>query len=134
DGAVSVGGGRAAIKGWGRAGFLQGLRGGWAAPRPFPRWREARWAPSPGGRARRCDCVAELVSKWGSQPPWVCLVEPQGQGQPSFLVRVLQYLLGLHDELRHGPHGQDRYLMTAGIVNVCDEPLQSELPWVPPGQ
>src|SRR5436309_98277 len=76
---------------------------------------------------------AELVSRSGTQPPWACLVEPQGQWEGSFLTRLLQYLLLLHDELRHGPHGQDRYLMMAGIVNVCEQPLQSALKWLPPG-
>lgn len=124
---------RYAIKRLHPPGFLRWLLQGLDPDLAFARWLETQLAPFPGEPDRRCDCVAELVSLSGSQPPWAGLIEPQGQPQARFLVRVLQYLLGLHDELTHGPHGQDRYPMLAGIVNLCDQPLQTELAWVPPG-
>jgi hypothetical protein len=113
--------------------FLRWLLVGLDDDLVFSRWLETQPAPFPGEPDRRCDAVAEFVSRSGTQPPWACLVEPQGQWQASFLTRLLQYLLLLHDKLRHGPHGQDRYLMTAGIVNVCEQALQSSVSWVPPG-
>src|SRR5262249_55050775 len=47
--------------------------------------------------------------------------------------RVVQYLMMLRTELRTGWRDQDRYLMMAGIVNVCEGTLQSAIDWRPPG-
>jgi hypothetical protein len=125
---------RFAIKRLDPAGFLLWLLVGLDSDLVFARWLETQPAPFPGEPDRRCDTVAELVSRSGGQAPWACLVEPQGQAQADFLVRVLLYLLLLHQELRHGPHGQDRYPMMAGIVNLTEGTLPSSLSWVPPGR
>ncbi len=125
---------RFAIKRLYSPGFLRWLLVGLDEDLVFSRWLDTQLAPFPGEPERRPDCVAEFVSRSGKQPPWVCLVEPQGQPQADFLARLLQYLMMLHQELRHGPYGQDRYLMMAGIVNLCEGPLQHELSWLPPGQ
>jgi hypothetical protein len=124
---------RYAIKRLDPTGFLRWLLPGLDADLGFSRWLETQAAPFPGEPDRRCDCVAELSSRSDSQPPWACLVEPQGQWQSYFLTRVWQYVLTLHDELRHGPHGTDRYLMTAAVVDLCERPLPEVLSWVPPG-
>jgi hypothetical protein len=124
---------RFAIKRLDPAGFLRWLLWGLDPDLVFYRWLETQLAPFPGEPDRRCDCVVEFVSASGTQPPWACLVEPQGQWQSVFLIRVLRYLLMLHEELRHGPHGQDRYLMMAGIVDLTEQKLPTGLPWQPPG-
>jgi hypothetical protein len=99
----------------------------------FARWLDTQTAPFPGEPDRRCDTVAEFVSRSGTQPPWACVVEPQAQQQADFVVRLFRYLLALYEELRHGPHDQDRYLMVGAIVNLSEGTLQKALNWVPPG-
>jgi hypothetical protein len=78
--------------------------------------------------------VAELVSVSGTQSPWACVVEPQGYPDALFLVRVLEYKLRCHQELRHGPYGNDRYPMMAAVLNLGDVDVEAELAWRPPGQ
>jgi hypothetical protein len=99
----------------------------------FTSWLETQTAPFPGEPDRRCDTLACLESRSGSQLPWACLLEPQGQDDPDFLLRVLQYLLALARELRHGPHGQDRFRMMAGIINLTERRMAEALDWRPPG-
>ena len=89
---------RFAIKRLNPAGFLGWLLEGLDDDLGFSRWLETQLAPFPGQPDRRCDCVAEFVSASGTQPPWICLVEPQGQYHPRFVTRLIQYMLGLHDE------------------------------------
>src|SRR5262249_34212292 len=124
---------RCAIRRLDPMGFLLWLLLGLDSDLVFSRWLDTQHAPFPGEPDRRCDCVAELVSQSHAQPPWACLVEPQGQWQTNFLSRAWQYVLMLHDELRHGPYGQDRYPMMAGIVDLCERPLPETICWLPPG-
>src|SRR5262245_52579254 len=87
--------------------FLLWLLSGLDPDLRFARWLETQLVPFPGEPERRCDTVAELVSASGTQPPWACVVEPQGYAEALFLVRVLEYELRCHQELRHGPYGND---------------------------
>ena len=43
-------------------------------------WLQTQVAPPPGVPQLRCDCVAGLRSRGGTQPPWACLIEAQGRG------------------------------------------------------
>jgi hypothetical protein len=52
----------------------------------FARWLETQLVPFPGEPERRCDTVAELVSVSDTQPPWACVVEPQGYPDALFLI------------------------------------------------
>src|SRR5947209_243485 len=90
---------RYAIKRLNPRGFLLWLLAGLDPDLVFKRWLETQVAPLPGEPPLRSDCVAEFVSASGSQPPWACLVEAQGQPQAYFSVRVLSYLTVLHEEL-----------------------------------
>ncbi len=38
-------------------------------------WQQTQVAPPPGVPQLRCDCVAGLHSRSGTQPPWACLIE-----------------------------------------------------------
>jgi hypothetical protein len=126
-------GGRFAIKRLDPRGFLLWLLVG-LEELVFNRWLDTQAAPFPGEPDRRCDTVAEMVSPGHAQPPWAVVVEPQAQWQAYFGVRLLQYELTLFDELRHGPHGQDRYPMAGAVVNLSGRDLQGEVAWTPPGQ
>src|SRR5436309_1615156 len=85
-------------------------------------WLESQVAPPPGLPFLRCDCVAGLRSRSGSQPPWACLIEAQAQPIPRLGVWVLVYLGLLHEDLRSGPHDRDRFQMMAAVLNLTDTP------------
>lgn len=86
----------------------------------FRSWLETQSAATAHQREKRADLVAEFRSKSGTQPPWACLVEAQAQPYPDMLLRVLEHLARLGQQLRHGPHKQDRFLMMAAIVNLTE--------------
>jgi hypothetical protein len=98
----------------------------------FSRWLETQSPGGPGDPERRSDLVAEFVSRNGRQPPWACVIEAQGQREADLLARLLEYLFRLYRELRHGPHGQDRYLMMGAILNLEDYEQAGTLSMVPP--
>jgi hypothetical protein len=98
----------------------------------FARWLETQSSGAPGEKERRADLVAELVSQSGTQQPWACLVEAQGQREADLLLRALEYLARLGRELRHRPHGRDRYPMMAVILNLDDYVETDTLNWTPP--
>jgi hypothetical protein len=95
-------------------------------------WLESQVSPPQGVPFLRCDCVAGLRSQSGSQPPWACLIEAQAQPIPRMAVWVMVYLGLLHEDLRHGPHDQDRFQMMAAVLNLTDTTLSTSIDWVPP--
>jgi hypothetical protein len=97
------------------------------------RWLESQLTSLENEEEGRVDGVCEFVSQSGTQPPWACLVELQGQVRAYFLTRVLRYLLDLFDELRVESGSDDRYLMMAGIINLSETALPEEWNHRPPG-
>jgi hypothetical protein len=95
-------------------------------------WLESQVAPPPGTPFLRCDCVAGLRSRSGSQAPWACLIEAQAQPIPRMGVWMLVYLGLLHEDLRFGPHDRDRFPMMAAVLNLTDTPLSTTIDWTPP--
>jgi hypothetical protein len=95
-------------------------------------WLESQVAPPVGMPQLRCDCVAGFRSRSGQQPPWACLIEAQAQPIPRMAVWVLIYLGLLHEDLRHGPHDRDRFLMMAAVINLTDTTLSTSIDWLPP--
>ena len=95
-------------------------------------WLESQVSPPPGVPFLRCDCVAGFRSRSGDQAPWACLIEAQAQPIPRLGVWVLIYLGLLHEDLRHGPHDRDRFQMMAGVVNLCEAALATNIDWTPP--
>jgi hypothetical protein len=100
------------------AGFLR-----WLAPAiekvlVFTRWCDTQTIPFPGEANRRCDTVAELASISGSGPPWLLVLEVQTRPDPDITERLLEYLARLRVEIRHGPHGRDKYPIAAGVLNL----------------
>jgi hypothetical protein len=81
----------------------------------FTRWLDTETIAFPGEPNRRCDTVAELVSRSGRSPPWALVLEVEARSRAAMLVRVLEYLARLLRKLRHGPRRRDRYLV-AGVV------------------
>ncbi len=100
----------------------------------FSRWLETQHVPFPGEPDRRCDTVAEMVSASGRQPPWALVIEAQSEPEAAMAERELEYVLGLRRHLRHGPHGRDKYLVAALLLNLTGPRQDGRLDMTPPGQ
>ena len=100
----------------------------------FARWLETQNIPFPGEPDRRCDTVAEMVSVSGQQPPWAFVIELQTEPEPSMQERELEYVLGVRRQLRHGPHGRDKYLVGGLLFNLTGPAQSGRLDMVPPGE
>jgi hypothetical protein len=116
------------------AGFLGWLLPGLPGGFHFSRWLETQNTPYPGEPDRRCDTVAELIDAEGLRPPWALVVELQTRPDSGLPDRLLEYLARLRRELRHGPHGRDRYLMGAAVVYLTGSPAGPALDMTLPGQ
>ncbi len=98
----------------------------------FGRWLDTETIAFPGEPNRRCDTVAELVSRSGQAPPWALVVEAEARPRASILARVLEYRARLLRKLRHGPRRRDRYLVAAVVFFLSghrnDLTLEARLP------
>lgn len=96
------------------------------------RWLDAQSAPRPGEPDRRCDTIAEVVDRTGQTEPCAIVVELFTSPDPEAVVRTLEYLGRFARELRHGPHGNDWYNLSAGMTFLTSAPeiveLRSSLP------
>ncbi len=81
----------------------------------FTRWLDTEMIAFPGEPGRRCDTVAELVSRSGQAPPWALVVEVEARPRATIADRLLEYEGRLLRKLRHGPRRRDRYLV-AGVL------------------
>jgi hypothetical protein len=82
----------------------------------FTRWLDTETIAFPGEPGRRCDTVAELVSRAGRSAPWALVLEAEARPTATILDRVLEYEARLLRRLRHGPHRRDRYLVAAVVI------------------
>jgi hypothetical protein len=94
--------------------LLSGADPGWR----FDGWLETQTIPFPGEPDRRCDTGARLAHADGLAPPWALVLEAQTRPESAFPDRLLEYVARLGRELRHGPHGRDRYLLGAAVVQL----------------
>src|SRR5689334_5670818 len=94
-------------------GFLHWLIASLQGVLLFSRWRDTQTIPFPGEPDRRCDTVAELSSAEGTGPPWLLVLELQTRPDPDIAERLLEYLASLRRQVRHGPHGHDKYPVAA---------------------
>src|SRR3954452_9758701 len=95
---------------------LRWLLPGLDADLAFRRWLDTEPIAFPGEPRRRCDTVAELVSRSGQSPPWAFVVEVEARPRSTFLDRVLEYVARLLRKLRHGPRRRDRYQVGAAVI------------------
>jgi hypothetical protein len=115
------------------AGFLRWLLEGVELELAFTRWLDTQTIPFPGEAERRCDTVAEMVRRDGLGPPWALVAEAQTEPDPDILARLLEYMGRLLRELRHGPHGRDRYLVAGTVVTLTGSGPAAEVDMVLPG-
>ena len=57
----------------------------------FTRWLDTETIAFPGEPGRRCDTVAELVSRSGKTSPWALVLEVEARLRSTILDRVLEY-------------------------------------------
>ncbi len=82
----------------------------------YRRWLDTETIAFPGEPKRRCDTVAELVSRSGQGPPWALVLEVEARPRASMLDRVIEYQVRLLRKLRHGPRRRDKYLVAATVL------------------
>jgi hypothetical protein len=93
-------------------------------------WQPTQLSPPPGVPQLRCDCVAGLKSRKGTQPPWACLIEAQGQPLPGMAVWMMIYIGLLYDLLLY--EGRDRFQMMGVILNLSEGELSHTVHWPVP--
>jgi hypothetical protein len=109
----------------------------WLFPRTAQVMRWARWldsqsAPRPGEPDRRCDTIAELVHREGRTHPRALVIELFTLADAEALDRTVEYLWRFRRDLRHGPHGQDKYPFLAALIfltgHCAERKVQADLP------
>jgi hypothetical protein len=99
----------------------------------FRRWLDTEMIAFPGEPQRRCDTVAELVSRSGTSPPWAVVLEVEARPRATIIARLLEYLARLMRKLRHGPHGRDRYQLAAVLLVLTGRQRRLKVEMVLPG-
>jgi hypothetical protein len=99
----------------------------------FVRWLDTQTIAFPGEPDRRCDTVAELVSRSGQSPPWALILEVEARARRNILARVLEYRARLLRKLRHGPRRRDPYLVVAVVFFLRGEQKELEVKVQLPG-
>lgn len=109
----------------------------WLFPRAakvlrWSRWLDSQSAPQPGEPDRRCDTIAELVHREGLSHPRALVIELFTQADAEALDRTGEYLWRFRRELRHGPHGQDKYPFLAALLfltgRCAEREVEADLP------
>jgi hypothetical protein len=98
----------------------------------FVRWLDTEMIAFPGEPRRRCDTVAELVSRSGKQAPWALVIEVEARPRSAIRVRLPEYQLRVLRRVRHGPHGREPYQVAGALIVLKGEQrgmeIQMELP------
>jgi hypothetical protein len=114
-------------------GFFRWLLEGAEGNLVFTRWLDTQKIPFPGEPDRCCDTVAELTPADRLGPPQALVAEFTTRPDADMLDRLLEYLAGVRRELRHGPHGRDRYPVAAALVQLTGPRPNDTLDMVLPG-
>jgi hypothetical protein len=109
------------------AAFLRWLLPGLDATLTFQGWLDARTLPFPGEPDRTCDTVAELLDPARLDRLWALIVEFQSEPDPEILDRLLEYMVRLWREVRHGPDHRMQYLTAACLLNLTGPAQTDEL-------
>lgn len=62
------------------------------------------------------------------------LLKNQSEPEPAMAERELEYVLGVRRQLRHGPHGRDKYLVGALLISLTGAKQDGRLDMAPPGR
>jgi hypothetical protein len=85
---------------------------------PFHHWLDTRSLPFPGEPDRVCDTVAGLLESAPVPVWWALVVEWQTRLDAAMFGRLLEYLGRLWRELRPPDQPQERFAVTAAVVNL----------------
>jgi hypothetical protein len=104
----------------------------WLFPRAarvmrWSRWLDSQSAPRPGEPDRRCDTIAEMVHQDGLTHPRAVVIELFTQADAEALDRTGEYLWRFRRDLRHGPHGNDKYPFLAAMIFLTGHCAQREV-------
>ena len=69
----------------------------------FQGWLDTRTLPFPGEPDRTCDTVAEMLDAAHLGRLWALIVDFQSEPDAEILDRLLEYIVPLRREVRHGP-------------------------------
>jgi hypothetical protein len=111
---------------------------GWLLPHlpatlRYQRMLESQSAPRPGEPDRRCDTIAELAHEGGLGEPWAAVIELFTDADADASDRLLEYVGRFRRELRHGPHGHDRYRFAGVLLFLTDGPESAGIDDALPG-
>src|SRR3954451_551101 len=90
-------------------------------------WLDAQSAPRPGEPDRRCDTIVELADDEGLAPRWPCVIELFTEADSDAIDRAIEYVGRFRRELRHGPHGRDRYQFAVALIFLTGAPAETQL-------
>ena len=110
--------------------FLRWLLPGLDPALAFQGWLDTRTLPFPGEPDRTCDTVAELLEAAHLGRLWALIVEFQSEPDPEILERLLEYMIRLRREVRHGPDRRGRYETAAVLLNLTGPPQTDVLDMV----
>lgn len=106
--------------------FLRWLLPGLDPALAFRGWLDTRTLPFPGEPDRTCDTVAELPDAAYIGRLWALIVEFQSEPDPEILERLLEYMIRLRREVRHGSDRRERYVTAAVLLNLTG-PAQADV-------
>ena len=101
--------------------FLRWLLGR-DAPLAFQGWLDTRTLPFPGEPDRTCDTVAELLDSTHGGRLWALVVEFQSEPEAAILDRLLEYMIRLRREVRHGSDRRVQYETAGALLNLTGPP------------
>jgi len=104
-------------------GFFRWLFDG---PLVFRDWLDTRTIPFPGEPDRTCDTVAGFENPKDIDQPFAVVVEFQSQPASDAVERLLEYVVRLRRELRHGSQRKNKYLVAGALLNLTG-PAQKPL-------
>ena len=84
----------------------------------FQGWLDTRTLPFPGEPDRTCDTVAEMLDAAHLGRLWALIVEFQSEPDAEILDRLLEYMVRLRREVRHGPDHRTQYWTAACLLNL----------------
>jgi hypothetical protein len=110
----------------------------WLLPRldvdlAYRRWLDTEMIAFPGEPKRRCDTVAELVSRSGTQAPWALVLEVESRPRATIRERLLEYEARVLRRKRHGPRRRDRYRVAGLLLLLTGTMKQLEVNDALPG-
>ncbi len=106
--------------------FLRWLPPGFDPALTFRGWLDTRTLPFPSEPDRTCDTVAELLDAAYLGRLWALIMEFQSEPDPEILERLLEYMIRLRREVRHGPDRRGRDETAAVLLNLTG-PAQTDV-------